>query len=234
VAAVALSAAGFAYLQATAEPKYQGRYLSEWMMDCGPDPSRLHSCTVIPGSDHDPRELAIVAARHAVAAIGTNAVPYLLEWLRYQPASWQRTLRRTLPSWLEQKEVVGDWLGNPGFRRANQAVWGFESLGANANGAVPALAAMMRDPSNRHAAHLATRALGNMGAPAIPAFRAAFADTNAPFRADMLGAAHLMDYRFRHAQPTLPLQPALQDRDPVVRSVAEQWVRMQQAQAKAE
>jgi hypothetical protein len=85
---------------------------------------------------------------------------------------------------------------------------------------------MMNDGTNLHCANLAFRTLSRMGEPAIPAFQAAFADTNAPYRRDAFFHACAMDHKLGRTNATVPiLTAALHDQDPVVRDTAEVWLR---------
>jgi hypothetical protein len=53
------------------EPEYGGKRLSEWVLALPPSPTG--------GTD----------AELALRSIGTNAVPFLLKWIDYEPAAWR-------------------------------------------------------------------------------------------------------------------------------------------------
>src|SRR4051794_39911375 len=57
------------------EPEYEGKKLSEWVLDlnAGSSPSK-----------------------NAIREIGTNALPYLLKWMRYDPPPWKPKLYQKL------------------------------------------------------------------------------------------------------------------------------------------
>src|SRR5215510_13709512 len=68
------------------EPEYNGRKLSEWVDDYNRDAwyssyRKFHSQ---------------VAAEEAIKHAGTNALPWLLEWIQYEPPLWRRGLDQTL------------------------------------------------------------------------------------------------------------------------------------------
>src|SRR5438045_3026446 len=59
------------------EPEYQGKKLSEWLEQyCG--------------SAGNPQKA--LEAEEAIRATGSNAVPYLIEWLKSEPPAWRRKL----------------------------------------------------------------------------------------------------------------------------------------------
>src|SRR5437762_13118149 len=73
VAVVGLILAGAFRPRDGAEPEYGGRKLSQWVVELPPDAS----------------ESGTSAAEIAVRNIGTNALPYLLTWIGYEPAAWR-------------------------------------------------------------------------------------------------------------------------------------------------
>src|SRR6266478_9213400 len=60
------------------EPEYGGKKLSEWATELG-------------RSDGTPEARAAAAA---VKQMGTNTLPYLREWVGYEPPKWKRQLSR--------------------------------------------------------------------------------------------------------------------------------------------
>src|SRR5262245_21189458 len=69
----------------TSEPIYNGRSLSDWLARYGAGPD----------SDE---------AEDAIRAIGTNALPFLIEWIQHDPPAWRRSLYHRLPIFLSDKE----------------------------------------------------------------------------------------------------------------------------------
>src|SRR4051794_5024002 len=57
------------------EPEYGGKKLSEWVE-----------------SMRSPGYTTYAQAKNGILEIGSNAVPYLLKWIRYEPPSWKSKL----------------------------------------------------------------------------------------------------------------------------------------------
>lgn len=140
--------------QRNTEPTYEGNRLSEWI--------EMHQ----EGSSMEQREAAV-----AIQAIGTNALPYLVEWLSYQPSSLRLKLEsmvRRGPNWLAQSQRI-DAMLQADNRRANCAAAAFVALGSAAAPAIPELERIARrKPENLHANALALESLGYIGPQAIP------------------------------------------------------------------
>ena len=85
------------------EPKYQDRYLSEWMEVLNkPNPT---------GDE-------VQAVRYAVKQIGTNGLPMFVAWMSAETPLWKESLQRKLPPQLGQNEAVANWLGRKDVLRA--------------------------------------------------------------------------------------------------------------------
>jgi hypothetical protein len=131
------------------EPVFEGRSLSQWL-------KRLNSQG--PEKQH-----AEVAIRH----IGTNALPYLLRWIRYEQPRWRiglfiilhRLGGNVLPAWM---------LIDPGGARMNGAIDAWQVLGPEAKGAVEELSRLMQNPKEQTAARRAALVLPNLGPDALP------------------------------------------------------------------
>jgi hypothetical protein len=109
-------------------PLYGGRRLSEWAAiyskDIGEDVS---------AADNE-------AAAEAIRGIGTNALPYLLQWIDYEPAAWRYKNFQKLPTSLQQTPLA-NWLFFPdqrGFDSESIAA-AFAALGPIASPAIPEL-----------------------------------------------------------------------------------------------
>jgi hypothetical protein len=183
------------------EPHYQGRSLSEWLNAHYSAPPWRYSTE--PGD--------------AIREIGTNAIPYLLKWIRYHPSAFQKTARSKLaPSLLQTR--LGRYLsGISAEDRAVRAVIGFSFLDTNAIPAIPHLVAIMRDTTRLEAARSSIGALSLIGTPALPALAAAFSDTNYPLRSEILPYLPYFDGTNSFSSY---LKAALVDPDPQVRSAA--------------
>lgn len=162
--AVLLTVAYFV-LKPIDEPKYQGRSLSEWLA--------IYRSDVYLQQTPEFEE-----ARQAVLNIGTNALPYLLKWIRYEPPAWRETLRRNLPSRIWDNDTFQKWIKGPTGERASHANAAFGILGTNALAALPELEALMKDNAAPRTASRAMSALASLGRSSLPIFETALADSN--------------------------------------------------------
>jgi len=134
------------------EPEYGGRNLSDWVQVCA-------------RSDvHESREDAGKAFRH----IGTNGIPYLLKWIRYETPSWKRKLFaiknpavRTLSGRLRRRDFSAAV-------RAEAAAYVLTTLGTNAEGAVGERGKLLSDGVTTASDGRAVLVLGNIGAAGLP------------------------------------------------------------------
>ena len=122
------------------EPSFQGTKLSEWVLSYQPGPGAPFS----------------EGARVAIGHIGTNALPFLLRWIQYEPRAWRKVWERFSLPFFED-----------GSRRAEGAVAAFKVLGPRGSGAIPELARLMNG-TNVQIGFEAGRALGGIGKDAIP------------------------------------------------------------------
>ena len=151
------------------EPSYQGRLLSEWLdrasMGGVPDSTR--------------RE-----AEAAVRAIGTNALPTLLGWIRYE-YSPVRELYASVVTRLPLSEKLRNGLERiSGSAKATIPHWsageGFRILNTNAVTAIPQLFHLAAGPNRRPVARRAVQALGGIGPPAVPHLITLVTNRNGP------------------------------------------------------
>jgi len=138
------------------EPEYQGKKLSAWLVE-------------YPFMDREPESIAEQNAVDAVRHIGTNALPYLLRWMRYERPAWRNTLYtllRKLPSNGPLRVA-----GRPDIL-AGCTPYAFKSLGAAVMPAVPELVRLMSDRKapdvGRANAMWVLTNLGSNGLPAVP------------------------------------------------------------------
>jgi hypothetical protein len=122
------------------EPSFQGTKLSEWVLSYQPGPGAPFS----------------EGARVAIGHIGTNALPFLLRWIQYEPRAWRKVWERFSLPFFED-----------GSRRAEGAVAAFRVLGPRGSGAIPELVRLMNG-TNEQIGFMAGRALGGIGKEAIP------------------------------------------------------------------
>jgi hypothetical protein len=141
------------------EPVYKGKKLSEWLVS-------TNSMGVQPEE-----------ARLALQSIGTNGIPYYLEWIRYKPSIARRAQFRLA-------DYAHRWLGSqwvPVDRkvdRARGAAHALIMLGERAELAIPQYVAFItNNPALSHSnppslddAMSGYLLLAQIGAPSVPAF----------------------------------------------------------------
>jgi hypothetical protein len=200
--------AAYGLLRPKDEPKYQGRDLSDWLQECsGP----------FSGGVHPPCD-AEAAVRH----IGTNALPYLEKWIVSKPPAWRTNLGEGPPN-RSKPDPLADWLDGSGRRRRNAYV-GFWILGTNAASSVPELMALMKGATSSNEKFMLTFALAGIGAPAIPALKAALTDPNQPHRSQIFVIFFYMA-GWHGPNDCLPvLIELLNHNDFMVRSGATNWI----------
>ena len=113
------------------EPHFQGRTLTQWLVD---RPKYKNPFIVR-------RAPLSVEAQRAVKAIGTNAIPILLEMIQARDSAFNTWLT----SALNRQRIIGFRL-QPATEQRAMAFAGFEILGEEAKAAAPALASLIKDP----------------------------------------------------------------------------------------
>ena len=129
------------------EPSYNGRPLSQWIGDM-----RLSAVT----SGHAPYD-------EAIRAMGTNAIPTLLQWISYEPSAWQQ--------WTQTGKAVPSWQPNYNLNpeeRAERAQYAFFSLGAVGRPAIPELTRLARTSPDPKRAERCAWSLALIGPESIP------------------------------------------------------------------
>ena len=144
IVAVILLAAFGAIVLSSREPRYGGKTLSRWIADL-PD-----------------EELPSEQAR-AIRAIGTNALPSLIQWLQSFGPEWQRKGVEFL-----QQHTFFEWSLLDPWAKPNRAIVGLRILATNAAPAIPAVLRLM-DNSHWEVRCLAIAALEAIGAPDVRA-----------------------------------------------------------------
>jgi hypothetical protein len=128
------------------EPSYNGRSLSSWL-------ERFHTPE---GLLADPPE-----AGDAIRHMGTNAVPFLLECLRYEGISTKSRFFGAIRDLLRRCGIASDTPA--GQTRAFHAQCALIALGSNANIAVPELVRLMNDTNAPRTAYSAAIILTSIG-----------------------------------------------------------------------
>jgi len=153
----------FACLIRQREPSYRCKLLSEWLEIYGKEvgASRALRPPVGEGS-------------YAIRQIGTNAIPFLLQWIRYDVSKDKFvSLARMLPPPLGHRCSIGQKQ-----LRSQNAIYALAQLGDDAGIAFPELAKLMNDPERPNASRGAVGVLSLIGKPAVPILTAQLADTN--------------------------------------------------------
>ena len=127
------------------EPSYEGRTLSQWLWASDDHPVPAGT------TPHYEGPKASAAVRH----IGTNAIPYLLEWLHYEESPLRDKFQRVVA---RVGQLVG-WRPKSAENRQIYAQLGFDQLGPQARTVIPELVRLMNDPKAPGTARAATDAL---------------------------------------------------------------------------
>jgi len=111
------------------EPEYGGKRLSEWVFELPPDASQSGNS----------------AAEVALREIGTKALPYLLEWISYEPAPWRLKIYEIAGKLLQKGPNV--IFQDRKMLRASCAVRAFGTVGLQDEGITTQLKRMSQEPN---------------------------------------------------------------------------------------
>jgi len=179
------------------EPCYHGRALSAWVESYAQEVADKRD------EETDLSLGAVTPSEDAIRHIGTNALPYLLEWIAYESPQWSRGLDK-LPPWLQD-----NWISRSiGLKatRASAALYAFAALGPEAKPAIPELARRMMEYDGGYSAGLA---LALIGGEALPALLIVQTNQNPDLRGS---AVHFISQMGSNALPAVPvLTHCLQD-----------------------
>ena len=149
------------------EPAYEGKKLSEWVKAIG---------TIGSGEGRDRGRME---AEKAVRHIGTNALPWLLKWIRYEKPAWKVKWGGKMYFRVGKLPPVLQWgilrfFGPFGPDQPDwMAVRGFEKLGPQASPAIPELVRLMNDTNKPAISRQAWACLNLIGEPAVQKLRKA-------------------------------------------------------------
>jgi HEAT repeat protein len=177
------------------EPSYKGKRLTFWLSELSPDDDSYST------------------AQEAIRAIGTNALPRLVEDLRRKDSAG----KRKLSEWNDKlAALLGHRLAEltPASVRRARAVEAFGLLGTNA---APAISAISRNFNDREIATESAEALASIGSPALETAKNLSQSTNAVARA---AAAFALSLYIRPDEVLPTLQKLATDSQPEVRVVA--------------
>jgi HEAT repeats len=164
------------------EPSYQGRGISSWLRDYYESQQQARSgASTSPAPTRTPQQQFDLQrqCRVAIRAIGSNAVPTLVNLVRTRDSS----LKLKILTLLSKQHFIS--IKPPTARYYHQlSMGGFETLGPILKDAVPALTELLNDPDADVRA-TATWNLGNLGpdaSAAIPSLIKNLKDTNSTVR----------------------------------------------------
>jgi hypothetical protein len=181
------------------EPVYKGKKLSEWVVSFHPPPRFLYY------EDE---------AERAINAIGTNAIPFYLEWLDYKPNLLKRLS-------FDLAEMGKAWLPFTNFRddfKVRRSVGAYLALIHLDEKAAPAIPTLLAYATNfgRKAKWLPSKpenavyALSMIGRPAVPAIISMMTNKNVNIRLFVMRQARIL-----HNDPEIVAQFRRALRDPV-------------------
>jgi len=192
------------------EPEYGGKRLSEWVEEYSTSRS--------------------VVSVDAIGHIGTNALPYLLKWIRYKAPPWKAKMLEAASSALQTingKWGFADWRELRGYR----AVRAFRALGSAAAAAIPELTDMIEGRVEIGERAFAVDALLNLGSAGLPAV-ATVLTNRANWLSPPIYSVHRLGRLGTNARPAVPaLQFLLTDPDPRIRDGATNALRQIEASA---
>lgn len=171
------------------EPTYDGRTLSQWL-------ALYEETSTARDAGATTRSNEIV---QAIRAIGTNGIPFALEWLKYDrqtaygPKLGKAISQLPFSSSLPQQPLLT--LLNAAERRSQYSGPIFSCLGSNAALAIPALVKMAYATNAAMPSERAVMCLGMIGTNAFPALIQMFGDTNFPKRAWVIRSMAWAHYR---------------------------------------
>jgi hypothetical protein len=153
------AAAAFRLGRSQREPEYNGKKLSEWA-----EMRAIPAVTAFPLSQGD--------IERVVRGMGTNALPWLVEWLDDEPLPrWQTKVLKFIQKF--PKRLGGDYATRSlspvsRDRRAHLARTGIHLLGDDARAAIPDLARLAKNPKAKRGGFSAARFLADFGDEAAP------------------------------------------------------------------
>ena len=192
--------------RAAREPIYHGHSLSRWV-------------AILAEGGHE--EETIQQAREAIAHIGTNATPFLLAWIQFEPKPGPFRSKLANPyNWdapepLSLRDRLLHEFRSRRERVAEGAPEAFEALGARAIPAVPELTRLMNSRTAPITALRAALALALMGTNGLPPLLAAIDDPEHQNRFEAVRAIDMLpDNVVLPAEQVVPhLIPCVTDRN---------------------
>jgi hypothetical protein len=179
-------------LRPSREPFYEGRSLSQWLT--------MYRFAAVEKAPSKDREMAAEAVR----SIGTNALPLLLEWIRYEPRPWRQTVQRMIDKiGANAFPRFADRIPDP-FERPLNAKEGFRILGIEARSALPVLLKVASNTNAPLAATIAFESIAYLGSDAVPEVVTALSEKSHPNYNHATWTACWMGYLGSNAAPMIP------------------------------
>jgi PBS lyase HEAT-like repeat-containing protein len=163
----------------THEPHYNGRPLHYWITALG---MLQH---IDPNSQVE--VLSHSRTGNVFRQLDTNALPYLLEWIQYEPSQWRYRLANHVIGLPPQAFFMPLAERIQPQRRevlAEGALIAFDFLGTKATPAIPDLARLMDNQAAPQSASRAAFALGAIGTNSVPALLKVSQNSNHPCQQD--------------------------------------------------
>lgn len=175
------------------EPSYQGRQLSEWLR-------------IARGEGAD-RTVRPEAAKTAIQAIGTNAVPCLVSWIENSEIPRKRPLGIILKSYLSpwshrSSDQAYRW---DVYRRPEDACWAFGVLGNRAVSAIPDLTRIMNSTNSPKASINAMMALCYIGPESASPLTNLLSDPHNPTGMELARQIYTLSQWGTNTMVTLPI-----------------------------
>jgi HEAT repeats len=171
------------------EPRYQDRTLSQWIQ-------------VYTSSLPQTNQEAAAAIRH----IGTNALPYLVEWIRYDSIDhpWRYRFYAAFNGLVTTLKLGNSWyILDPRGIRAGLATEAFAALGPEANPVVGDLARVIREFNEFGRQQRAMDALAYIGPAGLPSLMEAVTNKALVARGHAAYSIHVLGEAARPAVPLL-------------------------------
>lgn len=182
------------------EPSYRGHTLSQWL-----------------GQQKGHWGASLILGEDPILAIGTNAIPTILEWISYEPSP----LRNKMAGLVERfvPEVRRRLFFRP-VERANDSIRVFRILGPQARAAIPELTRLALTAADRDRAYRCIESLKHVGPEALSAVLTLA--SNSPPKTRFRAIVTLPDFGANAAAAVPLLIRCLDDNDRSVANAAEE------------
>jgi hypothetical protein len=213
VVALLLLVLGVLVVAGRREPSYQAKSLSYWVMKASERNTNAWMVGQMPQYDVSPEIDA------AIRSIGTNGIPFYLEWLPYQPSRSMR-MQMSLATFL-RRFIAHDW--HPYLKtqkRRSGALVAFSILKESAAPAIPQLVFCATNESNSSNIVnqiVSIQCLCMIGTPAEPALVSLMSNSNNSVQS--IASSYFKPLR-RRKERISDLQLLLKDANPMVRQEA--------------